>query len=257
MPPGQDDNPFGTPRGAWGRQPPTTFGISTPVKRAPRPTNQIRVPTPSLQPRNILTGGLVSQSRPLSMPPPPPPPAPAPAPAVAAEPLPAPAPESAPEPAAEPHDQPLETGSVLARASAAPKARSLPFPPVAGIGVVIAAIVVAGLLLFRRDPEPAAVAAPEIPAPAQPTAAEPEPSALAEPVAAPPVVAAPAAPPAPTVRPPAATSPRRPAVEPLTPITPPPLAAPPIVLAPAPAAPAAAVPPPTDPEAPMTTRLPQ
>ena len=255
MPPSQDDNPFGTPRGAWGRQPPTTFGLSTPAKRAPRPTNQIRVPAPSLAPRNILTGGLASQPRPAPAAPPP-----SPEPAIAPEP--APAPELASERAAEPHDGLLPTGSAPARASAAPKARAggLPFPPVAGIGVVIAAIVVAGLLLFRRDPpapEPVAVAAPETPAPAQPTPAEPAPAALAGPVATPPVVATSPAPPALTVRTPAATSPRRPAVEPLTPITPPPLAAPPIVLAPAPPAPAAAVPPPTDPEVPMITRLPQ
>lgn len=247
MPPGQDDNPFGTPRGAWGRQPPTTFGISTPVKRAPRPTNQIRVPTPSLAPRTILTGGLVSQPRPAAVTPPP-------APAIAPEPAPA------PEMAAERHDRPLATGSVLARASAAPKARAggLPFPPVAGIGLVIAAIVVVGMLLFPRDPpapEPAAVAAPEIPAPAQPTPVKPAPAALAEPVAPPPVVAAPPTPPARR----ATAAPRRPAVEAETPtpITPPPLAAPPIVLAPAPPAPAAAVPPPTDPDVPMVTRLPQ
>jgi hypothetical protein len=252
MPPGQDDNPFGTPRGAWGRQPPTTFGLSTPVKRAPRPSNQIRVPTPSLTPRNILTGGLVSQPRPAPAPPPPP------APTIAPEPT----PEPASRPAAEPDDAPLTTGSVLARASAAPKARAggLPFPPVAGIGVVIAAIVVAGLLLFRRDPpapEPAIVAAPETPAPAQPTPAEPAPTALAGPVAAPPVAAASPAPP--VRRPPTAPSPRRPAVEaePPAAITPPPLAAPPIAVAPPPPAPAAALPLPTDPEVPMVTRLPQ
>ncbi|WP_310539164.1 hypothetical protein [Phenylobacterium sp.] len=250
MPPGQDDNPFGTPRGAWGRQPPTTFGISTPVKRAPRPTNQIRVPTPSLAPRNILTGGLVSQPRPAAVAPPPAPP-----PVIAPEPSPA----TAPEIAAEPHDRPLATGSVLARASAAPKARAggLPFPPVAGIGLVIAAIVVVGMLLLGRDPpapEPAAAAAPV--APVQPPQA-----AVAEPEVAPsPVATATAATSARAVRPSTTRPTRRvaPEAEPsAAPITPPPLVAPPIVLAPAPPAPAPAVPPPTDPEVPMTTRLPQ
>ena len=92
-------------------------------------------------------------------------------------------------------------------------------------------------------------------APAQPTPVEPAPAAMADPVAPPPVVAAPPTPPART----ATAAPRRPAVEAETPtpITPPPLAAPPIVLAPAPPAPAAAVPPPTDPDVPMITRLPQ
>ena len=233
MPPGQDDNPFGTPRGAWGRQPPTTFGLSTPVKRPARPSNQIRVPAPSLAPRNVLTGGVVP--RPTLAPSPP---------------QPAPAPEK-PVPAVEPPNPILVSDPVLVRASAAPKGRGLPFPPAAGIGVLIAAIVVAGLMLLRREPpapEPAAVAPPQAPAPAP---AQPAPAVIAEPVAAPP--------PATTLRTvrsepvsrPAATAPEAPA-----PILPPPLAAPPIVAAPPAPAPAAAVPPPTDPEAPMTTRLP-
>ena len=238
MPPGQDDNPFGTPRGAWGRQPPTTFGLSRPVKRAARPSTQIRVPPPSLAPRNVLTGGVVPQPVRAAAPAPPPPPS-------------AP-PQVQPAPAVEAPDPTPVSDPVLARASAAPKGRvgGLPFPPVAGLGVLIAAIVVVGLMLLRRDPpapEPAAVAAPETPAP-QP--AQPAPAAIAEPVVAPP--------PAPTVRtartasePVSRRTPETPA-----PITPPPLVAPPIDVAPPPPAPAAAVPPPIDPEAPMITRLP-
>lgn len=240
MPPGQDDNPFGA-RGAWGRQPPTRFGLSTPVKRPARPSTQIRVPAPGLAPRNILTGGVVP--RPSPTPPRPPP-----------------APETAPEtapPAVEPPAPSLVSDPVLARASGTPSGRvgGLPFPPVAGIGVVIAAIVGAGLMLLRHEPptpEPAAIATPEAPAP------QPVTAAISDPVVAPP--------PAPRVRTARTTSepvsrraapaPEMLAPEAPAPITPPPLAAPPIVVAPPPPVPAAAVPPPTDPEAPMTTRLP-
>lgn len=229
MPPSQDDNPFGAPRGVWGRQPPTTFGLSAPIKRPVTPSNQIRVPAPSVAPRNILTGGLAAQPRREPAPAPPPPPEPRPAPVV------------------EPPDPTLVSDSVLARTSTAPNARvgGLPFPPVAGIGVVIAAIVVAGLLLFRRDPPPpAAVAAPETPAPAP---VQPVPIVVAEPSAAPVRTARTMPAPLPRRAPVAAETP--------APITPPLLAAPAIVVAPPP--PAAAVPPPTDPEIPMTTRLPQ
>ncbi|WP_340645524.1 hypothetical protein, partial [Phenylobacterium sp.] len=104
MPPGQDDNPFGTPRGAWGRQPPTTFGLSTKVKRAARPSNQIRVPDPGVAPRNILTGGLAPQPRGKAAP--------------AAAQHAAPAPEVRPAPAAEPPESAPARSSVLARASA-------------------------------------------------------------------------------------------------------------------------------------------
>ena len=242
MPPGQDDNPFGAPRGAWGRQPPTTFGVSTPIKRISRPSNQIRVPAPTAAPRNILTGGLVPQARPTPAPP---------LPAITPEPV---APAIAPEPVVVPPDPTLVSDSVLARTSTAPSARvgGLPFPPVAGIGVVIAAIVVAGLLLLRHaPPAPAPVTRPEIPTAIQP----PAPVVTARPVAAP-------TSPAPVLRTAKATAapqPRRiaPANETPAPITPPPLAAPPIAVALPPPAPAASVPPPTDPEVPMSTRLPQ
>ena len=244
MPPGQDDNPFGAPRGAWGRQPPTTFGLSTPIKRVSRPSNQIRVPAPTAAPRNILTGGLVPQARPTPSPP---------LPAITPEPV---APAIAPEPVVVPPDPTLVSDSVLARTSTAPSARvgGLPFPPVAGIGVVIAAIVVAGLLLLRHEPPapaPAPVTTLEIPTAIQP----PAPVVAAEPVAEAPS-------PAPVLRTAKATAapqPRRivPATETPAPITPPPLAAPPITVALPPPAPAASVPPPTDPKVPMSTRLPQ
>ncbi len=240
MPPSQDDNPFGAPRGVWGRQPPTTFGL--PVKRPSRPSNQIRVPAPSLAPRNILTGGLAPQLRPQP---------------AAVTPPSAPSPlEIKPAPVVEPPDPALVSDSVLARTSTAPSARvgGLPFPPVAGIGVVIAAIVVAGLLLLRHEPPapaPAPVTTLEIPTAIQP----PAPVVAAEPVAEAPS-------PAPVLRTAKATAapqPRRivPATETPAPITPPPLAAPPITVALPPPAPAASVPPPTDPKVPMSTRLPQ
>lgn len=242
MPPGQDDNPFGTPRGAWGRQPPTTFGLSTPVKRPARPATQIRVPAPGLASRNILTGGLVPRPSPT------PPRSP-------------PARETA-APAVEPPEPSLVSDPILVRARGRPNGRvgGLPFPPVAGIGVVIAAIVVAGLMLLRREPpapDPAAFAAPEAPAP-QPV--QTAPAAIAAPVVAPPPAPAPMVRTARTASEPAprraAPAPEMPAPEAPAPITPPALAAPPIVAAPPAPAPAAAVPPPTDPEAPMTTRLP-
>lgn len=237
MPPAQDDNPFGTPRGAWGRQPPTTFGLSTPVKRPARPSNQIRVPAPSLAPRNVLTGGVIPRPSPAPSPPPPPP-----------------APEN-PVPAVEPPDPSLVSDPVLVRASAAPKGRGLLFPPVAGIGVLIAAIVVAGLMLLRREPpapEPATVALPQAPAPAPaPAPAQPAPTMIAEPAVAPPPETT-----LRTARSAPVSRPATPAPEAPAPILPPPLAAPPIVAAPPAPAPAAAAPPPTDPEAPMTTRLP-
>ncbi len=239
MPPSQDDNPFGVPRGAWGRQPPTTFGL--PVKGPSRPSNQIRVPAPSLAPRNILTGGLAPQPRPQ--------------PAAVTPPSTQPAPEITPAPMVEPPAASLVSDSVLARTSTAPRARvgGLPFPPVAGIGVVIAAIVVAGLLLLRHEPSapaPAPVKTLETPTAIQP----PAPGVAAEPVAEAPS-------PAPVLRKAKATAApqaRRmaPAAETPAAITPPPLAAPPIVIAPPAPAPAAAIPPPTDPEVPMTTRLP-
>lgn len=234
MPPAQDDNPFGTPRGAWGRQPPTTFSLSTPVKRPVRPSNQIRVPAPSLAPRNVLTGGLVPRPSPAPSPPSPPP-----------------APEG-PVPAVEPPTPILVSVPDPVGARSAPKGRGrgLPFPPVAGIGVLIAAIVVAGLMLLRREPpapELAAVAPPQAPAPLPD---QPASAAIAEPAVAPPlttIVRTIRTESAPVTRP--AAAPEAPA-----PITPPPLAVPPVVAAPP--APAPAVPPPTDPDIPMTTRLP-
>ncbi|MBR7621702.1 hypothetical protein JKL49_20085 [Phenylobacterium sp. 20VBR1] len=252
MPPGQDDNPFGTPRGAWGLQPPTTFGVNTPIKRPTPPSNQIRVPAPAAAPRNILTGGLVPQAGPR------PAVTPQPSSPAAAEIKPAPA-EIEPAPLAEPPDPTLVSDSVLARTSAAPTARvgGLPFPPVAGVGVLIAALVVGGLLLFRHPPAPPApVEAPATVtpvAPVLPQAAVPA-AAAGQPVADPPPAAA-----VRTVRAAPAPQPRRvaPVAETPAPITPPLLAAPAIVTAPPPPAPTAASPPSIDPEVPMTTRLPQ
>ena len=226
MPPGQDDNPFGTPRGAWGLQPPTTFGLSKPVTRPSRPGGQIRVPAPAAPPHNILTGGLIPRARrepPASSPPQAPPPQPP--------------PETAPAPA----DPTLVRDSVLARAGGAKTGRGPSFPPVAGIGLVVAAIVVVGVLLMARTWQGEPAIAPLTPAPATAAAIPAQPAPIPEP----------AAEPAPTPAPVRAASTPRP--QPQAPAagaeSPPPLTAPPVPNAPA-------IPPPTDPDAPMTTRLP-
>ena len=234
MPPGQDDNPFGTPRGAWGRQPPTTFALSSPVRRTTRASTQIRLPIPVVAPRGILTGGVISPAQPGATP----------------DPVLRPDPIVEPSPVVEP--PPQVSDSVLARASAAPKAPGLAFPPVAGIGLLIAAAAVAGWLLLRGEPAPAPEAAAiATPSPAPPASPELRPVAQAPSVTPPAPRAARSAPTPRRAAAPVVTAP-----DPTAAITPPPLTPPPVFAAPAPPPPAAAIPLPTDPEIPMTTRAP-